>query len=79
MTSSVLELDAEERDEAAALLGRRMRNGAATDAALEELVASAGPERDAELLHCFHRRNQREHELCRGAIWEVEDAVMRPL
>jgi hypothetical protein len=73
------ELDAEERTEAAALLGRPMRNWAATDAALEELVASAGPERDAELLHYFHRRIQREQELYRGAMWEVEDASMRPL
>ena len=60
------ELEAEERDEAAALLGRRMRNRGATDAALEELVARAGPERDTELLHYFHRRIQREHELCRA-------------
>ena len=73
------ELDAEEQDEAAALLGRRTRNWTARDAALEELVASAGPERDAELLRYFHRRIQREHELFRGAMGEVEDAVMRPL
>jgi hypothetical protein len=73
------ELDAEEREEAAALLGRSMRGGDATDAALEQLVAAAGPERDAELLHYFHRRIQREQALYRGAMWEVEGAAMRPL
>jgi hypothetical protein len=73
------ELDAEECDEAGALLGRPMRSWEARDAALEELVASAGPERDAELLRYFHRRIQREHELYRGAMWEVEDSRMRPL
>jgi hypothetical protein len=56
-----------------------MRNWDARDAALEELVASAGPQRDPELLHDFHRRSQREHELYRGATWEVEDSRMRPL
>jgi hypothetical protein len=73
------ELDAEERDEASALLGRPMRNWAATDAALEELVAASPPERDADLLRYFHRRIQREQELYRGAMWEIENAVMRPL
>jgi len=72
-------LDAEEHEEAAALLGRPMRNRDATDAALETLVASAPPERDADLLLYFHRRIQREQELYRGAMWEVENAVMKPL
>ncbi len=72
-------LDAEEHEEAAVLLGRPMRNRDATDAALETLVASAPPERDADLLLYFHRRIQREQELYRGAMWEVENAVMKPL
>ena len=73
------ELDAQEQDEAAQLLGRRTSGWQETDAALEALVASAGPEREAELLRYFHRRIQREHELYRGALWEVEGRVMRPL
>ncbi len=73
------ELDAQEREEAGALLGRRPRRWEEMDAALEELVKASGPERDADLLTYFHRRIQREHELYRGALWEVEDAVMQPL
>ena len=72
-------LDEQEHVEAARILGRRPGSWQERDEALEQLVASAGPEREEELLRYFHRRIQREHELYRGALWEVEDRVMRSL
>lgn len=74
-----LELDAQERAEVAEVLGHRPASWQRADAELEAVVLDAEPARDAELLRYFHRRIQREHELHRAAMWELEDQVMRPM
>jgi len=73
------ELDARERAEVAELLGHQPADWQQADAELEAQVLAAGPERDAELLGYFHRRIQREHELHRAAMWELEDQFMEPM
>ena len=71
--------DAIERDEIAALLGRRVEDLAEANAALEELVMQSGPERDAEFLRYFLRRIDREHELHRPALHDYVDRVLQPI
>jgi aminoglycoside phosphotransferase (APT) family kinase protein len=68
------DLEAEDVAEAAALLGRRPPDAAAAAAALEALVASAGPERDAELLACLHRRILRHESILAPVMRELEGA-----
>ncbi|MCA9512727.1 MAG: phosphotransferase [Myxococcota bacterium] len=74
-------LDADDLAEAAALLGRRPRDRAEADVALEELVArnAATGERDAELLRFFHRRLCREEALLQPTLRELEGARMEPI
>lgn len=45
------------------LVGTRLRDANAADAALEAFVLSAGPERDVDLIHLFHRCTQRQRLL----------------
>ena len=73
------ELDAREREDVAEVLGGRPGSWQQADAELEAQVLGADPGRDAEFLAYFHRRVQREHELNRAAMWELEDQVMAPL
>jgi len=56
-------IDKANLDEAEALLGFRPATIVEADAALEEFVLGAGPERDAELLQLFFRRNERNRML----------------
>ncbi|MEZ4290635.1 MAG: phosphotransferase [Myxococcota bacterium] len=72
-------LDADDLDDTAKLLGARPRDHATADAALEELVLAAGPERDAELIRHFHRRLCREEFLLQPVLREQEDAALPPL
>ncbi len=72
-------LEADDLDDAAAVLGRRPRSWAEADAALEALVKEAGPERDGELTRLFHRRLLREEALLQPTLRELEGASMPPL
>jgi aminoglycoside phosphotransferase (APT) family kinase protein len=56
-------LDEEDAAEAAAVLGRRPTGWAETEVALVDVVRSAGPERDAELVRFFARRLERQWRL----------------
>ena len=70
--------DAIERDEIAALLGRRVEDLAEANAQLEQLVLASGPERDTEFLRYFLRRILREHELHRPALLQYGDKELQP-
>jgi hypothetical protein len=72
-------LDAEDLDDVALLLGTRPRTWEKADAALEELVLAAPPERDAELIRYFHRRLSREESLLHPVLREQQDASLPPL
>jgi aminoglycoside phosphotransferase (APT) family kinase protein len=54
---------AQDRDEAARLLGRDIADQGERDAALEQFAMSAGPDRDAEMVKFFHRRIARREAL----------------
>ncbi len=71
--------EAADLDEASALLGYRPADWSAADAALERLVASAGPERDAELVRFFHRRLQRQEAILRPVLRELADVEVQLL
>ena len=68
------ELEAEDLDEAGAILGSRPAGWRDADARLEAFVASAGPEHDGHLVRYFHRHVQRHETLLRGALRELEGA-----
>ncbi|MGI9591770.1 MAG: phosphotransferase [Myxococcota bacterium] len=72
-------LASDDRDDAAAILGRRPSTWAEADAELEALVLEAGPERDAELTRYFHRRLLREEALLAPSLRELEGAHMPPV
>ncbi len=72
-------LEAEDLDEAGALLGRRPGSWQERDAALEELVAKNTGERDAELLRYFIRRVQRQEFLVDPVAKELRGARMQRL
>jgi aminoglycoside phosphotransferase (APT) family kinase protein len=72
-------LESQDLDEAAQLLGRRPASWREADAALEELVARAGPERDAELARYFYRRSLRQEALLAPALRELEHAALQPI
>ena len=61
------------------LLGARPADRAAGDAALEEHVLAAGPERDAALLPVLHRRLQRHEWLVEPVLRELRGARMQRL
>lgn len=68
-------LEAEDLDEAAALLGSRPQNWKEADGALEVLAmdGKSDPIRDAELLRFFHRRCLRQEWLLKPVLREIED------
>lgn len=72
-------LEAQDLDEVAAILGRRPASWAAADAALEALVLEAGPERDAELVHYFHRRMLRQEAILKPVMRELEHSALQPI
>ena len=73
------ELEAEDLDEAGAILGRRPASWSEGDARLEAFVQSAGPEHDGRLVHYFHRHILRHETLLEGALRELEGAVIEML
>lgn len=66
-------------DEATALLGFRPPSWQAADTALEELVAHAGVERNAELVRFFHRRMQRQEAILKPVMRELADVEVQLL
>jgi aminoglycoside phosphotransferase (APT) family kinase protein len=60
------ELEGAEVREISEILGARQPDLAAAEAALEELVLTAPPEEDAELVRYFHRWTQRQQFLIEG-------------
>lgn len=70
---------ADDLDEAAVLLGRRPRDATDADAALEALVARAGPEHDAEIVRHLHRRTLRQEHLLAPVLRELADARIQML
>ncbi len=60
------ELEAAEVREISEILGVRQPDVATAEAALEELVLTASPDRDAELVRYFHRWTQRQQFLIAG-------------
>ena len=70
------ELERQDLDEAGAILGRRPASWMDSDAALEKLAQSAGPELDEALIRYFQRRCLRHEALLTGALEELEGAQM---
>jgi aminoglycoside phosphotransferase (APT) family kinase protein len=64
---------AQDLDEAGALLGRRPRDRAEADAALDALAAAPPPRLEARLVRYLHRRMLREEALLRPAMRELTD------
>lgn len=72
--------EAMELDDMARLLGgARPASVAAGRAAIDALVAAAGPERDEEILRYLHRHTMREERLMAGALGAGEHARLQPL
>ncbi|MEM9174182.1 MAG: phosphotransferase [Myxococcota bacterium] len=72
-------LEADDLDDAAALLGTRPSTWQEADAALEALVLASGPERDADFMRFFHRRLAREESLLDPVLREQRGAALPPL
>jgi len=72
-------LEAQDLDDAGALLGRRPRSWSEADESLEKLIAGAGPESDAALVRYFQRRFVRHEFLLRGALEELEGVKIEQL
>ena len=60
------ELEAAAVREISEILGARQPDLATAEAALEQLVLAASPDRDAELVRYFHRWTQRQQFLIEG-------------
>jgi len=73
------ELEAQNLDEAARLLGGRPSSWREMDAAIEALVLDASPLRSAELLRFLHRRGLRHEFLLGPAMRELEGASVQRL
>lgn len=70
---------AQERDEAAQLIGRDIAAEGERNAALEELVATSSPARDPELVRFFYRRIARRERLLGPRVkFFVRRAIQRP-
>ena len=65
-------LEAQELDEAGALLGRRPASWQEADASLEAFALAAGPELDGPLVNLLYRRLSRHEALLKGALRELE-------
>jgi hypothetical protein len=66
-------VEAEDLEEASALVGRSLGSWHEADTALEELVATGWQERRAELIRYFYRRTLRQEFLLRPAMRELQD------
>jgi hypothetical protein len=72
-------LEAQDRDEVAAILGHRPDSWEQADAALEAFVRRASSKADAPLLRYFHRHVLRREALLRGALGELEGVTIQRL
>ena len=72
-------LEEADLDDVAELLGGRPDSFARADAALEELVAEADPDLDAELVAYFHRRMLRQEALIDPVMRELRGATIQPI
>ena len=73
------QLEAEDLDEVATLLGRRPSSWQDADVALEAFVLEAPPELDGQLARYFVRRCLREEALLAPAMREIEGARVQLL
>ena len=69
------ELEAAEVREISEILGVRQPDLATAEAALEELVLTASPDRDVELVRYFHRWTQRQQFLVEGTGAPHEELI----
>lgn len=67
-----LAIEAANLDDIQALLGERPADWRAGDAALEAFVLAAGPERDADLVRLFHRREMRHMRLLEPVLYRTK-------
>jgi hypothetical protein len=72
-------VEAQDRDEVSALLGRRVTGWRETDAALEAFVSAAPAARTAEILTLLHRRTLRQEALLRPALRELDGVSIQKL
>ncbi|HXW35541.1 MAG TPA: phosphotransferase family protein [Acidimicrobiales bacterium] len=73
-------LDAADLDDAAKITGTRHASRVDSDAALQETVIQAGPDRDEELIRFFYRRTVRDEILLAPLLGELsETATLRPI
>ena len=72
-------LEAQDLDDAGALLGRRPRSWQEADARLEAFALAAAPEADGPLVNLFYRRLSRHEALLQGALRELEDVRIEQL
>jgi hypothetical protein len=70
-------LEAMDRDEAGALLGRRVANSSERDAALEQIVMQRGASLDGDWVRYFHRHLQRTEILLAPVLRELEGASIQ--
>jgi aminoglycoside phosphotransferase (APT) family kinase protein len=73
------ELEREDLDEAAVLLGKKLMSWRDADAQLEAFVLKAGPGDDARIVRFLHRHFQRQEFLLKGALFELENTVIEPI
>jgi hypothetical protein len=72
-------LEAQDRDEVSALLGRRVASWSEADAALEAFVLAAPPARTADVLRLLHRRTLRQEALLKPALRELDGVSIQAL
>lgn len=72
-------VEAEDLEEASAIVGRTLSSWTDADAALEKVVESDWEARRAELLRYFHRRTLRQEALLGPAMRELENAEFQKL
>ena len=65
-------VEAANLDDIQALLGERPADWRAGDAALETFVLAAGPDRDADLVRIFHRREMRQMRLLEPVLYRTK-------
>jgi aminoglycoside phosphotransferase (APT) family kinase protein len=73
------QLEAQDLEEASALLGRRVRSFREADAALEAFVREAPPARTPEILALLHRRTLRQEALLRPALRELDGVSIQTI
>lgn len=72
-------VEAQDLDEASALLGRRVGSWSEADAALEAFVLAAPPARTPDILALLHRRALRQEALLRPALRELDGVSIQTI